>query len=109
MYELTTTVRKALGAAPEGMCIGISDYSAQELRAVACIAKVERMINAFFDAEVHNPFLINPNTNEKYPNPEGDLHCLAAQAMYPELQKVDKWNVLKESKLDMGSNCPFIK
>ena len=29
MYKLTTTVRKALGATPEGMCIGISDYSAQ--------------------------------------------------------------------------------
>lgn len=27
-YELKTTVRKALGAAPEGMCVGISDYSA---------------------------------------------------------------------------------
>lgn len=27
-YEITTTVRKALGAAPEGMCVGISDYSA---------------------------------------------------------------------------------
>jgi len=27
-YSITTTVRKALGAAPEGMCVGISDYSA---------------------------------------------------------------------------------
>lgn len=27
-YEITTTVRKAIGAAPEGMCVGISDYSA---------------------------------------------------------------------------------
>lgn len=26
-YEITTTVRKALGAAPESMCVGISDYS----------------------------------------------------------------------------------
>ena len=27
-YEITTTVRKALGAAPKGMCVGISDYAA---------------------------------------------------------------------------------
>lgn len=60
------------------------------------------MINAFFDAEVYMPYLINPNTNEKYVNPDGDLHCLAACSMYPELKSIPKWEVLKESKKDMG-------
>ena len=64
-YELTTTVRKAIGAAPEGMCVGISDYSAQEVRAIACIGKIERMINAFFDAEVFNPMLKRPDADPK--------------------------------------------
>lgn len=74
----------------------------QELRAVACIANIERMINAFFDAEVHNPFLINPHTNETYVNPNSDLHVISATGLYPELQKVDPWNLIKEAKKDMG-------
>lgn len=101
-YELTTTVRKALGAAPPGMCVGISDYSAQEVRAIACIGRIKRMIEAFFDAEVHNPYLIRPDTGEKYKNPDSDMHTLAATGLYPELQAVDKWNLTKEAKADMG-------
>lgn len=27
-YKVKTTVRRALGAAPPGMCVGIADYSA---------------------------------------------------------------------------------
>lgn len=74
----------------------------QEVRAIACIAKIEKMIDAFFDAEIHNPFLINPNNNEKYENPKGDMHVLSATALYPELQNVDPWNLIKESKKDFG-------
>jgi len=89
----------------------------QEVRAIACIAKIERMINAFFDAEVHNPFLINPHTKETYPNPDGDLHVVSAIGMYPELATVPKWNVIKEAKKDMngwtrrdrGKVCGFTK
>lgn len=60
------------------------------------------MINAFFDAEVHNPYLVRPDTGEKYKNPDSDMHTLAATGLYPELQKVDKWNLTKEAKKDMG-------
>jgi len=101
-YQLTTTVRKALGAAPPGMCVGISDYSAQEVRAIACIGKIQRMIDAYFDAEVHNPYLINPNTGEKYKNPDSDMHTIAATGLYPELQATPKWDLLKAAKADMG-------
>ena len=100
-YDLSTTVRRAIGAAPEGMCTGISDYSAQEVRAIACIAKIERMINAFFDAEVHNPYLFHPETGAKYKNPDSDMHTLAASGLYPELQKVEKWDLIKEAKKKM--------
>jgi len=104
-YSIKTTVRKALGAAPPGMCVGISDYSAQEVRAISCIAKIERFINAFFEAEVFNPILIRPDTEEEYNNPAGDTHTLAAQGLYPELKTVaeqEPWNLVKEAKKDMG-------
>lgn len=100
-YEITTTVRKAIGAAPKDMCVGISDYSAQEVRAIACIAKIDRMIQAFFDAEVHNPYLVRPDTGEKYKNPDSDMHTLAATGLYPELQQVPKWELIKEAKKTM--------
>jgi len=101
-YELTTTVRKALGAAPEGMCVGISDYASQELRSIACIAKIKNMIDAYFDAEVYNPTLIRDDTGEEYKNPKGDLHTLAATGMYPELKQVPDWELIKEAKKDFG-------
>ena len=101
-YKLTTTVRKAIGAAPEGMCVGISDYSAQEVRAIACIGKITRMIDAFFDAEVNNPMLKRPDTGEMYKNPDSDMHTLAATGLYPELQNVPKWELIKAAKKDMG-------
>jgi hypothetical protein len=104
-YQITTTVRKALGAAPEGMCVGISDYAAQEIRAIACIAKIEKYINAFFDAEIYNPTLIRNDTGEEYANPAGDTHALAAQGLYPELNyfaENEPWNLIKEAKKDFG-------
>lgn len=100
LYDKKTTVRHALGAAPADMCVGISDYSAQELRAIACIGKIERMIIAFF-SEKNEPFLIRPDTGEKYVNPASDLHTLAATAMYPELKNVDPWDLIAEAKKDM--------
>lgn len=104
-YKEKTTIRRAIGAAPPGMCIGISDYSAQEVRVVSCIAKIQKYIDAFFDAEVYNPYLIRPDTNERYVNPNGDSHCLSAQGLYPELKLVaqkEPWNLIKEAKKDMG-------
>lgn len=101
-YKIKTTVRRALGAAPPGMSVGIADYSAQEVRVVACIAKIQRMLDAFFDAEVNNPFLVNPHTGENFVNPDSDMHTLAATGMYPELEKVPKWDLIKEAKKDMG-------
>lgn len=83
-------------------CASDIKLSSQEVRTIACIAKVARMIDAFFDAEVCNPFLINPNNNEKYINPKSDLHVVSAQALYPELQQVDPWDLIKESKKDLG-------
>lgn len=74
----------------------------QEVRAIACIGKIERMINAFFDAEVFNPMLKRPDTGEMYKNPDSDMHTLAATGLYPELQAVDKWDLTKEAKKDMG-------
>lgn len=102
VYKLKTTVRRAIGAAPEGMCTGISDYSSQELRAIACIAKIKNMIDAYFEAEVYNPILIRDDTKEEYVNPKGDLHTLAATGMYPELKQVPNWDLIKEAKKDMG-------
>lgn len=100
-YKLTTTVRKALGAAPPGMCVGISDYSAQEGRAIACIAKIEKLIQGFF-TEITEPYLINPTNNSKYKNPASDMHTGGALALYPELEQVPKWNLVKEAKKDCG-------
>ena len=102
LYKKKTTVRHAIGAAPEDMCTGISDYSSQEVRAIACIGRIKRMIEAFFDAEVYNPFLVHPETGEKYKNPDSDMHTLAATGLYPELQSTDKWDLIKAAKKDMG-------
>ena len=60
------------------------------------------MIEAYFDAEVYNPTLIRPDTNEEYKNPKGDLHTLAACGMYPALEQVPTWDLIKEAKKDMG-------
>ena len=100
-YKIKTTVRRALGAAPEGMCVGIADYSAQELRIIACVAQITNMLSAFF-SERDNPVLVNPHTGEEYSNPDSDLHTYAASKMYPELQRVPKWNLVAEAKKDMG-------
>lgn len=105
VYELTTTVRKAIGAAPEGMCVGISDYSQQEVRSIACIAKIQKFIDAYFDAEVYNPTLIRSDTGEEYKNPSADTHVLSARGLYPELNIIadqQPWNLVKEAKKDMG-------
>ena len=100
-YKIKTTIRRALGAAPPGMCVGIADYSAQEARIVACVAGIQGMLDAFF-SEQTAPFLINPLTGSKYPNPDSDIHSMAAKAMYQELQSVPKWDLISEAKKDMG-------
>ena len=105
MFELTTTVRKALGAAPEGMCVGISDFSSQEVRSIACIAKIEKYIDAYFDAEVNRPMLIREDTGEEYPNFNSDSHVLSARGLYPELNEIAEtrpWDLIKEAKKDLG-------
>ena len=100
-YKIKTTVRRALGAAPPGMSVGIADYSSQELRVIACVAQIKNMLTAFF-SERDNPILIRPDTGEEYVNPDSDLHTYAASKMYPELQSVPKWELVKEAKKDMG-------
>ncbi len=77
----------------------------QEVRAVSCIAKIKKYTNAFFEAEVYNPTLIREDTGEEYKNPAGDTHTLAAQSLYPELNKFAEetpWLLVKEAKKDMG-------
>lgn len=101
LYKKKTTVRHALGYAPEGMCVGISDYAAQELRCVACIAKIEKMLESFF-SEHEKPYLINPNTGEEYINPASDLHTQTSKYLYPELLNVSDWDLIKEAKKDMS-------
>lgn len=76
----------------------------QEVRAITCIAKIEKYINAFFEAEVYNPYLIRPDTNEKYINFNSDTHVLAARGLYPELNIIaqnEPWNLIKEAKKEM--------
>lgn len=77
----------------------------QEVRAIACIAKIQRFIDAFFDAEVYNPFYTRPDTGEQYPNPSADTHTLSARGLYPELNEIaekEPWNLIKEAKKDFG-------
>ena len=102
MYAVNTTVRKAVGAAPAGMCVGISDFASQEIRSIACIANISKYIDAYFEAEVNNPTLIRPDTKAQYINPKSDTHVLSAKAMYPELNDVPDWDLIKEAKKDMG-------
>lgn len=59
------------------------------------------MLSAFF-SERDKPYLINPHTGEQYVNPDSDLHTAAAKAMYPELQQVPNWDLIKEAKRDLG-------
>ena len=100
MAKIKTTVRRGIGVAPPHMVCGISDYSAQELRVIACIAKVQAMVDAFF-AEKNNPILYKED-GTPYDNPASDLHCSAALAMYSELERVPLWDLVKEAKKDCG-------
>jgi hypothetical protein len=103
--KIKTTVRRAVGAAPPGMTVGISDYSQQEVRAISCIAQIKRFIDAYFDAEVHRPILKREDTGEEYSNPDADTHILSARGLYPELESIAQtrpWDLDRESRLDMG-------
>lgn len=69
----------------------------QELREAAALSKDKAMLSTFLQ-EKQNPKLINPNTGEEYENPYTCLHVKAACSIYPELNDVEPWKLIKESK-----------
>jgi len=73
----------------------------QEGRTIACIAKIQKLIDGFF-TEVTEPYLINPITGEEYENPASDMHTAGALALYSELKHIPIWDLVKEAKKDMG-------
>ena len=75
------------------------DFSGQELRIAAALSGDEVMLNTFM-LERDNPYLIHPDTGEKYENPLTDLHLVAAMNMkpYAYLKDVPLYEVARLSK-----------
>lgn len=87
------SLRGCVMAKPGGVILDL-DFSAQELRIAAGLSGDTRMLNTFM-LERDNPYLIHPETGEKYANPMTDLHLVATLSMgpYEYLKDLPLWEV----------------
>lgn len=95
-YKIRTGMRGVFTAPPDCNIV-VSDYSSQELRVAAAVSGDQEMLNTYY-TERDNPFLVRPDTGEKYENPNCDLHFVSAKGIFPELANYPEWEALKASK-----------
>jgi len=77
---------------PPGYVWTSIDYSAQEIRVAAALAKDQELIR-IFELRKNTPYLVDANgdrlvrpNGKFYKNPRTDLHLMAALPVFPELQ-----------------------
>lgn len=75
------------------------DFSSQELRIAAALAKESVMLQAFkADTTIKHPI-----TKEDVPNPIADLHIQAATSIFPDLNKVEPWDLDRVARKTLPS------
>lgn len=101
------SLRSCVKAKPNTVLLDI-DFASQELRIAAALSQDKVMLNTYL-LERDNPFLIHPETGEKYKNPMTDLHLVATLSMapYAYLKDVPLWEVRAASEIKgADGTCP---
>jgi DNA polymerase I-like protein with 3'-5' exonuclease and polymerase domains len=84
------------------------DFASQELRIAAALSQDKVMLDTYL-LERDNPYLIHPETGNRYKNPMTDLHLVATLSMIPYayLKELPLWEVLAASKVvEADGKCP---
>lgn len=101
------SLRSCVKAKP-GTVLQDIDFKAQELRIAAALSQDKVMLDTFL-LERDNPYLIHPETGERYKNPMTDLHLVATLSMepYAYLKDVPLWEVRAASEIPgPDGKCP---
>lgn len=101
------SLRSCVKAKPGTVLLDI-DFASQELRIAAALSQDKVMLDTYL-LERDNPYLIHPETGEKYKNPATDLHLVATMAMapYAYLKDIPLWEVRAASEIKgTDGTCP---